>query len=88
MGKTKTLKEVTSEEVEGLQSGPPNFFYCLEESHPGAPSLQSEPVSVARIFAYSGEGCPVCPDCNRPVSSIPCQEDVPPQSIIELAGRQ
>jgi hypothetical protein len=66
---------------------PPDFYYCLEEGHPGAPSLQSSPVAIERIFAYSGEGCPVCPSCDRAVSAVPCQEEVPPQSIIELAGR-
>jgi hypothetical protein len=83
----KAKKDPASDDSEAFADPPPSFFYCLEESHPGAPSLQASPISMERIFAFSGDGCPVCPSCQRAVSAVPCQEEVPPQSIIELAGR-
>lgn len=63
------------------------YHYCLEENHPGAPSFQSSPLSLVRIF-QSDLDVPVCPACGRQVNSMPCEgADIPPASILELQER-
>ena len=64
-----------------------SYHYCLEENHPGAPSFQTAPLSLVRIF-QSDKDVPECPACGRQVNSMPCEgPDIPPESILELQER-
>ena len=84
---------VTKADVEAAVSaqeeskGKAPYYYCLEENHPGAPSFQTTPLSLTRIF-QSSEEVPVCPACGKQTNAIPAEgADIPPQSILDLQER-
>jgi len=66
-----------------------NYYYCLEEFHPGVLPYSQQPLDAGRIFGVDDDrGCPVCPGCQRQVSAVPCVgPQIPPQSIVEYSRR-
>ncbi len=66
-----------------------DWYYCLEEAHPGAPTLSSHPLSELRTFAVPRDvvGCPRCPSCGREVNAAVCAGQAPPDSIVQLQSR-
>ena len=64
------------------------YYYSLEENHPGAPSFQTQPLSVKRIFQWEGDP-DACPEFEgRQINAVPCEgPDIPPEFVQDLQAR-
>lgn len=64
------------------------WHYCMNETHPGAPSYSNEPLNVTRLFQSDNPELPICPACGTAGNAIPAAgPDIPPEYIQEQQQR-